>query len=126
MILPITEETFPLYAAKYYENPACHSMKDFYDDLDIFVYLKRLLLKQHRKGMSNHRLIINHLITLHNIFGHHAIPMLFYKIPSECWPILKTFLVFLNYLPDNYKINGHIDESTIPLESNMINTLREI
>jgi len=122
----LTEETFVLFAAKTYDNPSCQSMADFYEDLDSFLYLKRLLLKQLRHKKSNNQLIINHLIAIKNMFGRHALQMLFFKIPRECWSILKTFLVFLNYMPDNYKINDHIDETTIPLDLDIIHDLRKI
>jgi len=40
--MELTEETFLLYAAKYYENPQCSSYEEFEDDLKRIQYLKRL------------------------------------------------------------------------------------
>ena len=37
---------------------------------------------------------------LNNVFGMEATArILFYKIDEKYWPQLKTFLVFLNYMP---------------------------
>ena len=45
-------------------------------------------------------LLINLFIILYNIFGEAATPMLFYKIEEDLWGVVKTFIIFLNRLPD--------------------------
>jgi hypothetical protein len=52
-------------------------------------------------------LIINHFIVLYNIFGDATTPMLFFKIDSYLWSPLKTFIMFLNKLPDFPKCYIH-------------------
>jgi len=39
------------------------------------------------------------MIIIYNVFGEAATPLLFYKISSEYWSILKSFMVYLNRYP---------------------------
>ena len=96
----LNEDNYILFAIKYYENPHAATMEDFEEDLKRFKYIKRLLKKYVVSGELKHHLILNHLIICFNIFGEGTIPLLFYKIEKEYWCILKTFLIFLNRIPD--------------------------
>ena len=114
----LNEENYLLFAIKYYENPHAATMEDFEEDLKRFKYIKRLLKKSVVSGELKHHLILNHLIICFNIFGEGAIPLLFYKIEKEYWSILKTFLLFLNRIPD-YPKTG-LDSLDIDKECNAI------
>lgn len=114
----LNEENYLLFAIKYYENPHAATMEDFEEDLKRFKYIKRLLKKYVVSGELKHHLILNHLIICFNIFGEGAIPLLFYKIEKEYWSILKTFLLFLNRIPD-YPKTG-LDSLDIDKECNAI------
>jgi hypothetical protein len=122
----ITDDTFLLYAAKHYINPGCRGLDEFHEDLKRFKYLKRLINKYIVRGELNERLILNHLILLHNVFEHHLVPMLFFKMDRQYWGVLKAFLVFLNYLPDHYRIDPDTVESDIPLDIGAIHRLRRV
>ena len=101
LIDELTEKNFELYAAKHYNNPRCLDIQEFYDDVSRFKYLKRLFGRYKEKGELQERLILNHLITIHNIFYVDAArAMCFHKINETMWPVLKTFLLYLNYLPE--------------------------
>jgi hypothetical protein len=100
MVFDLTEDNFLVYAMKNYDNPSCMGMDEFLDDLKKFKYIKRLLKKPAGNKDLRERLILNHIIVLGNLFGIEATTkMLFFKIESKFWPELKTFLVFLNYMP---------------------------
>ena len=100
MNLDLTEENFTLYAIKHYDNPACKGIAEFNDDLKRFRYLKRLFNKYIAGKDLKERLILNHLVVIYNLFGAEAATrMLFFKVDREFWSQLKTFLVFLNYMP---------------------------
>ena len=114
----LNEENYLLFAIKYYENPHAATMEDFEEDLKRFKYIKRLLKKYVVSGELKQHLILNHLIICFNIFGECAIPLLFYKIEKEYWSILKTFLLFLNRIPD-YPKTG-LDSLDIDKECNAI------
>ena len=96
----LNEGNFKLFAIKNYENPQAVTEADFEKDLNHFKYIKRLLKRYKNSGELKSHLIINHFIVLYNIFGDAATPMLFHKIEKDLWPVMKTFVVFLNKLPD--------------------------
>lgn len=122
----LSDQTFLLYAAKHYSNPSCTGLREFQDDLKKFKYIKRLLKRYKKTNVISERLILNHIILLHNVFLDAVVPMLFFKFEESYWPQIKTFLVFLNYLPDEYLIMGKTPESEIPLDQKIITTLRKI
>ena len=90
------------------------------EDIKRFKYLKRLLKKYDETGNLKERLILNHIIVLQNVFGVEASGvLLFYKIDPEYWSALKTFMVFLNMIPE-----GEMDE--IDMDSYVWKTLDKI
>ena len=95
----LTPENINMFAMKHYDNPTCVDEKEFLDDMKRFKYLKRLFKKYSKTGILKERLIMNHIIILQNVFKPDAVKLLlFYKISQEHWSLLKTFLVFLNYM----------------------------
>ncbi|MGA1151127.1 MAG: hypothetical protein ACO3UL_08585 [Flavobacteriaceae bacterium] len=106
----LNNKNFELYAAKYYKNPSCLSVEEFYEDLARFKYIVRLLRKYRDTGVLQERLILNHIIAIYNVFEIHAANrMMFYRIDVDLWAALKTFLTYLNYLPVNQYQNINID-----------------
>ena len=98
----LTPENINMFAMKHYDNPACLDEQEFLDDMKRFKYLKRLFRKYDTSKELKMRLIINHIIILVNVFGvDAATTLLFFKIEREHWPLLKTFLVFLLFMPEN-------------------------
>ena len=109
----LTSENFLLFAIKHYENPQAVTKEDFEKDLNHFKYIKRLLKRYKNTGELKAHLLLNHFIILYNIFGEGTTAMLFYKIEEEMWTIMKTFVVFLDKLPEYPKCFIHdveIDE----------------
>ena len=93
-------KNFELYAAKHYENPCCITVEDFNEDLARFKYIIRLLRRYRETGIIQERLVLNHIISIYNVFNIKAASrMMFYRIDDELWPALKTFLLYLNYIP---------------------------
>ena len=98
----LTRDNFELYAARYYDNPSCINADDFYEDIARFKYIIRLLRKYRESGVLQERLILNHVICLYNVFETSAANrMMFYRVEPVLWPQIKTFLVYLNYIPEN-------------------------
>ena len=109
----LTSENFLLFAIKHYENPQAVTKEDFEKDLNHFKYIKRLLKRYRNTGELKAHLLLNHFIILYNIFGEGTTAMLFYKIEKDMWNIMKTFVVFLDKLPEYPKCFIHdveIDE----------------
>ena len=109
---------------KLYNNPQCSSTDEFFEDLNRLKYIKRLLRRYDKTGILRERLILNHIIILANVFGvEGSVKLLFYKVEKELHSLLKTFLTFLQYLPE--KPNG-TQYDLIPLDNKIIDTLRKL
>ena len=118
----LNQDNFLLFAIKNYENPQAVTKEDFQKDLNHFKYIKRLLKKYKKTGDLKTHLLINHFIVLYNIFGEATTPMLFFKLESEMWSQVKTFILFLNRLPQFPKTNIH----DIPIDLNCLQQLQKI
>jgi len=117
-----------MYAMKAYDRPNC-IMSEFKDDMKRFNYLKRLFRRYRKDGEVKDRLIINHLVVLYNVFGVEvATRILFYKMSKDDFSALKTYLLFLNYMPNIIRgIKGNdIISSDIPVDMVIADTLRNI
>lgn len=125
----LNDNNFYLYAAANYTSMH-HDTEEFNEELKRFKYLKRLFFRYAENGELRERLILNHLITLYNIFEYRAVTrMLFLKIDYRHWSILKTFLIYLSYMPDIiYEIDEHdvIKSSDIPVDVNIVRILRKL
>ena len=103
----LNDDNFILFAIKNYENPQAVTKEDFDKDLNHFKYIKRLLKRYKNTGVLKTRLLLNHFIVLYNIFGEATTPMLFFKIDKDLWGVMKTFILFLNRIPEYPKTYIH-------------------
>ena len=95
--MELTKNNFELYAAKHYQKEKWSTDDD---------------LKE--------RLILNHIIILGNVLGPKiCAEILMSKTHQTLQSIVKTFLVYLNYLPEEEYVE-------IPLDSTIINVLRKL
>tara|TARA_R110002096_G_scaffold413835_1_gene614766 strand:- start:332 stop:700 length:369 start_codon:yes stop_codon:yes gene_type:complete len=116
----LTSRNFELFASQHYNNPECCDIEEFREDLTRFKYLKRLLRRYEQYGDLQERLILNHIIVLYNVFGIDAANrMMWFKVEPEHYSAIKTFLIFLNYLHEDAKVE-------IPLDQNVLNKLRKL
>ncbi len=125
----LNEKNFLLFAMKEYDNPQCVEVEEFNDDLRRIKYIKRLFNQYHTENILKERLILNHIIVFYNVFSVQAATrILFYKIDEEFWPMLKTFLLYLSYMPKD-KIESimgkEIRVTDIPMDQGIIDRLRE-
>jgi hypothetical protein len=96
----LNEDNYLLFAIKFYDNPQSVTKEDFEDDLKRIKYVKRLLKRYKNTGILKTHLILNHLIVLFNVFNDAAVPLLFYNLEKDLWSSIKSFLVFLNRVPE--------------------------
>ena len=96
----LNESNYLLFAIKFYDNPQAVTKDDFESDLKRIRYIKRLLKRYKNSGELKVHLILNHLIVLFNVFNDATVPLLFYNLEEELWPSIKSFLVFLNRIPE--------------------------
>ena len=117
-----------LYAMKVYDKPNC-IMSEFKEDMKRFNYLKRLFRRYAKVGELRERLVINHIVVLYNVFGVEAATrLLFYKMTKSDYSVLKTYLLFLSYMPAVVKgIKGQdIKSSEISVDMKIAEVLRNI
>jgi len=125
----LNEGNFLMFSMKEYNNIQCIDIEEFYDDLKKIKYIKRLFNIYLNDGQLKERLILNHLIVFYNVFPIQAgTRILFYKIEEHFWPMLKTFLIFLDRMPDKIEsIRGKTILSTdIKLDDGIVTRLRTI
>ena len=103
----LNENNYMLFAIKFYNNPHAVTKEDFEDDLKRIKYIKRLLKRYKNTGVLKTHLILNHLTVLFNVFDDAATPLLFYNLEEDLWPAIKSFLIFLNRVPENPKTHIH-------------------
>ena len=114
VINELTEENLFLYAAKHYDNPTFSDVEDFYEDLKRFKYIKRLVNRYLDHNDLADRLILNHLIVVFNSFGIEAgLNILKLKLDERHWPVVKPFLIFLNYIDNNELVEIKMDKMVI-------------
>ena len=110
----LTLENINMFAIKHYDNPTCVDEQEFLDDMKRFKYLKRLFRKYDTSEELKVRLIINHIIVLSNVFGVDATTtLLFFKIEQKHWSLLKTFLVYLHFMPENDLIEISLNHNAL-------------
>lgn len=129
MISDLNDGNFLIYAAKSYDRP--HILQsEFEDDLKRIKYVKRLIKRYKQTGDFKDRLILNHVIILSNVFGTEAaVNMLFFKTDTEDYPVLKTILIFLRFMPDKFTMSFnkyHIRQTEIPVDLTIADMLRKI
>jgi hypothetical protein len=124
--MELTDDTFLIYASKYYDNPQCSSYEEFEEDLKRIQYIKRLFNRYESSGELKERLILNHIIVLYNCFGLATTGILFLKL-KEHSHVLKPFIIKLNYMPDFVVYNKQrIRSSDIRMDQIVIEKLRNI
>lgn len=124
----LNSDNFLIYAVKAYDKPNM-ILSEFKEDIKRFNYLKRLFRRYKKHDDLKERLILNHLIVLYNVFGPEAATrLLFFKTSKEDYSTLKTYLLFLSYMPSMVKgINGKdIKSSDIPVDLKIAKILRNI
>lgn len=103
----LNQDNYLLFAIKFYDNPQSVTMEDFEIDLKRIRYIKRLLKKYKNTGELKTHLILNHLTILFNVFNDAAVPLLFYNLDRDLWSVIKSFLIFLNRIPEYPKTEMH-------------------
>ena len=118
--MELTKDNFELYAAKHYQKDKWSTDADFKEDISRFKYINRLINRYYRDDDLKERLILNHIIILGNVLGPDVCAdILMSKTDITLQSIIKTFLVYLNYLPEDSYVE-------VPLDSTIIDVLRKL
>ena len=110
----LNDDNLFLYAARHYYNPKFSDVEEFYEDLKRFKYIKRLVNRYLDNGELAERLILNHLIVVFNAFGAEAmLNILELKLDDKHWPVVKPFLIFLNYIRNDQYMQIKMDQLVV-------------
>jgi hypothetical protein len=123
----LTSENIMIYAVKAYDKPNC-IMSEFTEDMKRFNYLKRLFKRYRKLNELREQLVLNHLVVIYNVFGPEvASRLLFFKMAKEDYSALKTYMLFLNIMPEKVKgIKGQdLNSSDIPVDMKIAESLRK-
>ena len=108
-----------------YDNPQCKTIEQFEEDIFKFSILKKYL-KNDDVDLDKVKLTLNLIVSLFNIFETEScIEMMFYKVREEHWFKLKTYLVYMNRMPDALN-NGLTQNSEIGICHSTATQLRKI
>jgi len=124
----LNNDTVLLYAIKAYDK-LNYVKSEFEEDYKTFRYVKRLLQRYRQSGELKENLILNHLSLIYNMFGiEPGTRLLFYKMDQADYSSLKTFLVYLNTMPDIvHGIEGKdVRSSDYPIDLKIANVLRSL
>ena len=125
----LNEKNFLLFAMQHYDNPQCVDVEEFNDDLRKIKYIKRLFNQYSLGGDLTERLLLNHIIVFFNVFQTKAATrILFFKLDEKFWPMLKTFLFYLKFMPEDKieSINGkELIVTDILMDQGVIDSLRK-
>jgi hypothetical protein len=124
----LTNDNIMLYLVKAYDKPNC-IMSEFNDDMKRFNYLKRLFQRYRKYDELREQLVLNHLVVIYNVFGPEvAARALFFKIAKEDYSALKTYLIFINCMPEKIRgVKGQdIISSDIQVDMKIAEVLRQI
>ena len=111
----LNSENFVLYAAKNYLNRQCQDTDEFYEDLNEFKYVKKLVNRFIKDEDSDDkekvfRLILNHVIIIYNVFEMNAANRMFqFKFDKDQLSVVKPMLIFLNYIGPKDLIDVKLD-----------------
>ena len=113
----LNENTIDMYMMRSYVNPQCIGIEEYNEDTSRIKYIKRLMNRYTNSGELKERLLLNHIIVMYNLF-----------VNEQHWSALKTFMTFLQTMPDDIRgIRGKtIRSSDIPIDITVAKRLREI
>jgi hypothetical protein len=123
----LNNDNIMMYAVKAYDKPNC-ILSEFKEDMKRFNYLKRLFKRYRKYEELREQLVLNHLVVICNVFGPEvASRLLFFKMAKDDYPALKTYMLFLNIMPDRVRgIKGQdIISSDIPIDYAIAEALRK-
>lgn len=94
----LNEHNYIGIAMHYYDNVQCNTIEEFENDLYRIICIRKLVDKYNSSGKINLRLVLNHIIILHNAFGSLSVDLLRFRLEPQHLSIVKPILMFLGYI----------------------------
>lgn len=108
----LTEHNFIGIAMHFYDNMQCNTVEEFENDLYRIICIKKIIDRYNSSKKINLRLLLNHIIILHNAFGSATVDLVQFKLDKNHLPVVKPIFVFLGYMESDYW-NDVIEDSEI-------------
>ncbi len=121
----IDKNNFVQIAIKAYDNPQCKTLEQFNDDVYKFSLVKKLL-KFEKYESEYIQMTLNNIVALYNVFEcEECTKMLFFKVRKEHWHKLKTYIIFLGYMPEEI-LDLNLKSSDIQICQQIAKELRAV
>ena len=88
--MELTNDNYIGIAMHYYDNVQCNTIEEFEHDMYRIVCAKKIIDKYLVSKKVNLRLLLNHIIILHNSFDGIIFSLLKFKLDNKHYPIIKT------------------------------------
>jgi hypothetical protein len=119
-MLKSDDKDFIEYCMDQYKTPFFLE-EEFSSDMNKTVSLKKMFKRYLEHQLINERLVLNNIITMINVFGIEATNViLFFKLNIEFYPVIKSFLLYLNSYRENEITK------TVEADSQILNILGEM
>ena len=108
------DKQFKQLAFQYYDNVSCVSLDEFELDLKMFNQTAQTIDKYVKDSTKiPERMLLNRIIIIHNMFGRFTVPGLFWKTDQKYWSVLKKYLNYLHYIPEDSEWNDIPDDDNL-------------
>lgn len=102
-------------------NSSIFDIEEFKEDMMRFMYIYRILKRYSDTGILNHRLILNHVIILYNVFGSGVLEFLLKGCPDDSFPDLCSVIHCIERLPIQY--HSSVNDMTLDLLNSSMKAL---
>ena len=77
-------------------------------------YIKRLVNRYLETDEFPHRLLLNHIIVIFNVFGIEAsLKILELRLDEKHWPVIKPILLYLSYIRNDQYTGIEMDQTVV-------------
>jgi len=115
----LNEENFLRTTLHEYNNQQLNTVDEFKNDINRISCIRKIIDRYLVSKNINVRLIINHIVILHNLFDTLVVDMLMLKLDEKHMGVVKAILVFLEYIDAD-------DWNDVLEDSVTFNKLREL
>jgi len=121
----MTNNDFMTMATQFYDNIQCSSVIEFNEDMKRFNHVKKHFKRCDSGKDFKTRLIVNHLITIMNLWGIASFEMLFFKTEKEHWGLLASVLEGMGVMPDELPSLG-VKKSELTMNCEIMDQVRSL
>lgn len=99
----LTNENYTLVAARVYKKALCVSTKAFLFDINYLDMNSDITRYRNNPSSRSIRLLINKIITAHNLFGPDTVDLMLFRIKEDKKDFISQLLTALNLYDGVYK-----------------------